>query len=181
MCLLRVCEARCGRALSGLLGRPPERQRACTPVLCLVNRAIVARSHSTMLSLPIWRAIQRLSLIGSDCSHSGQLGVLPPVQRVPALKPHGTAARLLQFLDRTRPARALRVLTFKQAWRDVHSHMWLCLQKAVRDGPSTFGAYIKMYVTVQTLSRQLTKTVFTEIKLPLSCLYFFMNVGFSTL
>lgn len=54
MCLLRVCEARHGRACSGLLVRPPEWQRACTPVLCLVN---ITRSQSTMLSLGIWRAL----------------------------------------------------------------------------------------------------------------------------
>lgn len=80
VCLLRVCEVRCGGAHSGLLGRPPERERACTPVLCLVNSAIVARSRSIMLSLPIWRAIRCLSLIGSDCSHSGQLGA-PALQQ----------------------------------------------------------------------------------------------------
>lgn len=90
VCLLRVCvrPAIVERA-QRLLGRPPEYGRACTPVLCLVNSAIVARSNSTILSLQIWRAIQRLSLIGSDCSHSGQLGAFPPVQCVPALQQRG--------------------------------------------------------------------------------------------
>lgn len=112
---------------SGLLGRPPERQRTCTPVLCLVNSTIVVWSNSTMLSLQIWRAIQRLSLIGSDCSHSGQLGALPSVQWVPALWQHGPAARLLQFLDHAEAAGALRELRFKQTSWDVDSHIWMCL------------------------------------------------------
>lgn len=132
VCLLRACEARRGGARSELLGRPPERQRACTPVLCLVNSAIVTRSRSTMLSLLIWRAIRRLSLIGSDCSHSGQLGALPPVQWVPALQRRGPAARLPRFLDRSEPAGALRELRFRQTSRDVSSHIWMCLQKGKR-------------------------------------------------
>lgn len=90
VCLLRVCvKLAIVELAQRLLGRPPEYERACTPVLCLVNSAILARSNSTILSLPIWRAIQRLSLIGSDCSHSGQLGALPPVQCVPALQQRG--------------------------------------------------------------------------------------------
>lgn len=171
VCLLRVCEARRGRACSGLLGRPPELERACTPVLCLVNSAIVARSHSTMLSLPIWRAIQRLSLIGSDCSHSGQLGALPPVQWVPAPQQWGPAAWLLQFLDRAEPAGARRELRFKQTSRDVNSHIWMCLQKEQEGGAVAVA-------TAQTLSQQLSKTVFTKTKFSLSGLHFFMDGWF---
>lgn len=127
VCLLRVCEAQPWRSLFRGCWEGHLSGRACTPVLCLVNRAIIARSHSTMLSLPIWRAIQRLSLIGSDCSHSGQLGALPPVRRVPALQQRGPAARLLQFLDRAGPAGALWELRFKQTSQDVNSHIWMCL------------------------------------------------------
>lgn len=39
-----------------------------------------------------WGSGERLSLIGSDCSYSGQLGALPPVQLVPALKQRGRTA-----------------------------------------------------------------------------------------
>lgn len=70
------------------LGRPPRRQRALTPVLCLVN---TGRSHRTTTPSPP-ESGERLSLIGPDCGHSGQLRALPAVQLVPAFKhPSGEA------------------------------------------------------------------------------------------
>lgn len=74
-----------------------------------------------------WGSGERLSLIGSDCSYSGQLGALPPVQLVPALKQRGPAARLLQFLDHAEPSGALRELRVEQTSWDINFHIWMCL------------------------------------------------------
>lgn len=85
VCLLRVCEAH--RAV-------PELARGCWEGH-LISREL-AHLFSVWSTPPGHTAQcyrcgsgERLSFIGSDCSHSGQLGALPPVQLVPALKLHG--------------------------------------------------------------------------------------------
>lgn len=69
-------------------GRPPRCRGDLAPVLCLVNTGRSRRT--TTPSLP--ESGERLSLIGPDCGHSGQLGALPAVQSIPASKhPSGEA------------------------------------------------------------------------------------------
>lgn len=70
-----------------------------------------------------------LSARGADCSHSGQLRALPPVQGDPVPQLCGPAARLLQILDPGRGNEGANItgrqFSHMDVFVEIHERRWV--------------------------------------------------------